>query len=385
MEFSILDNNWSKFEKKMNTITKRYARMGHTFSYEILGHDTEVVKLGNRVFHMPVTIVEVTDPVSDGRYEFAASIDHLADGNVIRGMGKFEIPTRFQSAEPVCDHCGTSRGRKSTYLVYDNQEDKFLQLGKSCLNEVVGNISAEGIAAYESMVECCDDCGSFSENCFKSYVDTKVYMMCAVEAVDHFGFVSTACGVNSTKITANDYYNALFGIGLRVKETLQEMKEYDINPEKKSEIADKVIEWCRTLDSENEYLNNLHVVLMEDYFDYKYMGLVASAYTAYLRQGEYEKKIKAEQEKADESEWVGEEGERIEVEVDSWRHVTSSVGFYGTSFLYQFITADGQAVNWWTSKYIDEDKEIKTLRGTVKKLDTYKGRKITVVTRCRLA
>lgn len=88
-----------------------------------------------------------------------------------------------------------------------------------------------------------------------------------------------------------------------------------------------------------------------------------------------------------ESNWIGEVGDKItDLKVQLIRKYTMD-GKYGLTTLYGFQDENGNIINWWSSTFqeIEINDWTTIVRGTIKKLDEYKGVKQTVVTRCKLA
>lgn len=86
-----------------------------------------------------------------------------------------------------------------------------------------------------------------------------------------------------------------------------------------------------------------------------------------------------------ESNWVGNEGEKIEqeVEIDS---VRTTNGYYGMSYMYKLLTAEGNQLVWFASRdaLAGYPNKVK-LKFTVKKHSEYNGTKQTVITRAKVA
>lgn len=85
------------------------------------------------------------------------------------------------------------------------------------------------------------------------------------------------------------------------------------------------------------------------------------------------------------SEWFGEEKEKfsdVPVVLKSVRGVSTR---YGVTNLVKFETELGAELNWWTTCAVDYEDETKLLlSGTVKEHTTYKDKKLTTVTRCKI-
>lgn len=84
-----------------------------------------------------------------------------------------------------------------------------------------------------------------------------------------------------------------------------------------------------------------------------------------------------------ESDWVGQVGEKIEIEVsvDSVRSVN---GYYGMTYLYKLIDSSGNDLTWFASRNALEGLTNIKIKATVKKHDQYNGRKQTVLTRVKV-
>lgn len=119
------------------------------------------------------------------------------------------------------------------------------------------------------------------------------------------------------------------------------------------------------------------------------------------RQAEYEEKKRVEEEerKAREeeikaqkaiSQYVGEVGEKIEVQVTyvGSPHWTAHIGWMTqTMYAHNFKDDDGNVMVWKTGTYpeaLSEDGKRILLKGTVKEHSEYKDEKQTVLTRCKV-
>ena len=86
------------------------------------------------------------------------------------------------------------------------------------------------------------------------------------------------------------------------------------------------------------------------------------------------------------SEWVGEIGDRIKKLPVTLIGVYGFNGKYGYSQVVKFMTEEGNLLTWFTAVNITVEKGEKCfLSGTIKKHDTYKDQKTTIVTRCKIS
>ena len=85
------------------------------------------------------------------------------------------------------------------------------------------------------------------------------------------------------------------------------------------------------------------------------------------------------------SEWLGDVGDKLKGIPATCTKATEVMGYYGESTIYNFVTDEGDHITWTTSSNQDiEEGEVYSISGTIKKLDTYKNVKKTVLTRCRI-
>jgi len=84
------------------------------------------------------------DAPSLGGWSIAASVQHLKNAetgdwaNLISGTPGFEAPVEFRDAPPDCQHCGTKRWRKGSFLVV-HEDGTVRQVGSSCIRDFLGH------------------------------------------------------------------------------------------------------------------------------------------------------------------------------------------------------------------------------------------------------
>ena len=99
---------------------------------------------------------------------------------------------------------------------------------------------------------------------------------------------------------------------------------------------------------------------------------------------------RAEAERKAKSQYIGAEGDKIDISVTlerrAWFEIPSFRGFgTETKYIYTFRDDQENAIVWKTSKgLIYETGEKLNLKGTIKELSEYDGEKQTVLTRCKI-
>ena len=84
------------------------------------------------------------------------------------------------------------------------------------------------------------------------------------------------------------------------------------------------------------------------------------------------------------SEYQGSVGERIDRTLTVAKAIVNDTGYYGPSTFYLFLDEAGNEYCWTTAAKQLEVGEIYEVRGTIKQLSMYKGKKQTILTRCKV-
>ena len=405
--YLIREENFDRFEKKITAIQKKCAAAHCSFHYEIKGEQFVTAKDSkNNEFTFKYIEVEVEGEAKYAGWRFVATLDHHAEGNVIRAYDtELIIPEKYKTCGPTCEHCNKIRSRKDTYLVYNDDSQEFKQVGKSCLKEFTNGLSAENVAFFCSIYEAMEGFGSYSGPSFNRYIEVESILNYAFECYKHWGYQKSSnsyaeengylpAGYRPTSSRVTDYYY-INRFPSKVRDELTaEMDEVGFDPHSEYAISstEKALEWITNIaDSElkgNEYLRNLHVICCDTYTDYRSLGILVSLTTAYERHlgkiAAYEKQENAHKAEVLASAFVGEVGDRLEVAATSFSCISAWDSMYGTTFLYKFTDADNHTFIWYASKAVDDEDLVATVKGTVKDHSEFNGIKQTVLTRCKV-
>ena len=402
MKYAIPEENIEALEKKLVRISNKCKKYGCEFKYERLGEHFEerlvetVDDFGSACGHCKVVIkcidVEVEGEAKVNGWKFVASLDYTDAGNIIRGIGNIEIPERYYSCKPWCEHCKTARDRKKSYIVYNGEE--FKQVGKACLKDFTGGLSAEAVAAFESAMKEIETASEFRGSGWdKSYYEVKKYMVCAAEAIRLYGYVKRDGESYCTADRAQDLYCFVSNLRIWDKAARKEAEEavergFDVNNKDSLELVKNVSEWILSNDRDDNYFHNLKVACGMQYTDGKTFGLLVSAFSAYNRELEIEaeKRLREvkEAEAREKSAWMGEVGKRVSFKVADFRVISSWRTIYGMTFVYKFVSEDGLEATWKTGNLIDGKIIGGMVKGTIKELKEYREVKQTELTRCKI-
>lgn len=386
MKYLIHESNIERLEKKLTTISNKCEKYGCAFTYEVIGEQFKENEEGivSRYIEIETEgIAKVNDWV------FVATIDFHENGNIVRKCGNIEVevPERYYTSEPVCEHCNTKRRRKDAYIVMNTVTGEFKQVGRSCLKDFTCGLSAElvaqYIAAFDTMIE-----GEVVAAGWHAveYLDTKEYLQYVVECINHFGFYGTQ-SERPTKSRAYEYLMANAGkiyLAKHLQQLLREMEEanFKYDTVEVKEVVEKALAWITEQSEDNNYIHNVKVLASQQYIIYKDMGFIASLISTYNKAMQIETK-KREQEKANsDSTFIGNVGDRITVEVKSIECVASWDTQFGITFVYKMVDENGNVYTWKTGKSIANKKS--TIIGTVKEHKEFRGTKQTELTRCKV-
>lgn len=302
--------------------------------------------------------VEVEGSYKVPGWEFAASIEHTEKGNIIRSISDKVIPSKFHNCGPFCEHCGKIRTRKDTYIVI-SENGEFKQVGKQCVKDYTG-MDAEVMASLASVYNFIKENESLPEGFIgsgPSYIEGKDFKMRAYAEVKANGY------------DRDNTIDRIFKNNTGVDESLE------------GEIA-KIDEWVKSLNVENnDYLRNASVAWNLEYLEDRDLRLVASLIGCYLK--DVEKKVQTST-----SQYAGQIGDRVTIKVKSCRVLFTNsirIGYdsYSCSYVYQIVGEDGNTYKWSTGNAGVEVGN--TITASIKALNEYKGNKVTVITRGKVA
>lgn len=385
MKYLIHESNIERLEKKLTTIGNKCKKYGCTFTYEVIGE--QFVKDSEGVINRYVEI-ETAGLAKVNDWVFVATVDFHDNGNVIRKCGNIEVevPERYYTSEPVCEHCNTKRRRKDAYIVMNTKTGEFKQVGRSCLKDFTCGLSAELVAQYISAFNSMIEGESVATGWHTDrYYDTKEYLQYVVECINHFGFYGTQAK-RSTKVRAYEYLMAKSNrvYGSRLKQLLDEMEEVEFKQDTAEavKVVENALEWIADQKEENSYIHNVKVLASQEYITYKDFGFVASLIPTYTKAMKIEEKKKEQQEVDSKSCYVGNVGDRITVEVQTIECIASWDTQYGATFIYKMVDEQSNVYTWKTGKGIPNQEA--TIVGTIKEHKEFRGVKQTELTRCKI-
>lgn len=408
--YYIHEGNLERLQNKLKAIENKCKKYNASFTFNIIEAEAEYREVEDEETagrHLVRFIpVEAEGTISHGDWSFVATLEHSAEGNVIRQFNtELTVPERYRDAECICEHCNTRRNRRDTYIIFNHESGEFKQVGKSCLMEYTRGLSAEDVARYISWFDFLIKGDGAGGTRGTTYYNTLEVVQYAIECVRHWGYHKSLSwddeeyysrDYRSTKERVIDYMRVNRGWMCRhdykaIEKHREEMLEVGFNhdTEQNKEQAAEMIAWASKFDTETfGYMHNLKVISRKEYIEHRDLGILISivaSYYRHLNNIEETKKKEAEHQKvADASNYVGQEKERITRNLQSCEHIYTSESIYGSSYLYKMVDTEGNVLTWWSSSWIDLDGyKVTSVTGTVKAHEEYRGIKQTVLTRCK--
>lgn len=341
----------------------------------------------NKVVHeelIEVFNLEITgDTIRNGSYSVVAKLEHLDGGNIVSVIGNAEVRESWRHIGCHCDHCGTNRDRKLTFIVRDKSGSE-KQVGKTCLKDYCG-IDPNGIGIANELHDVFLD---YDINEIREYDPdrpvgsrARAYgamevLALAVRVCKKQGYIKSEYpGSNKqTMLGAYDMYHML---------------RNPIKPDERAEAEAMAAGITAMTDEETAFtvFGNVKLLLEAGYCKSSHFGFFAYAPMAWQ---DYQQKLDAKRKREEEMEaarkassYVGEIGQRITVDVMEAKYITSWETQWGMTHLYRFVDTDGNVFVWFASNMIDE-AEVKSIKGTVKDHSERDGVKQTVLTRCKI-
>jgi hypothetical protein len=318
-------------------------------------------------------------------WTFAAVIQNLEGMSILRNVPgvEREIPAKYRTRGPICDHCQTKRNRNDTYLLVD-EGGKWMQVGSGCLVDFLGHVDPHAVASYaELLASAAGLCGSAEgdeEGGFggrgKRLYSLIEYLACVAAEIREGGWMPKSRAENPAASTAEMAAERL-DPSPNAKARDRSVTDAD------RALAEDASEWGLALDKSgermNDYLWNLHAVAKAGVTEPRTLGIAASMVAAYTKAEERKRELAARKP----SEYVGEVGERRHFALTLSYHRSFETPF-GYKSLYGFRDEQDNVFIWFTMGGDDQltQGHVYTVLGTIKEHEDYKGTKQTVLSRC---
>ncbi len=393
-EYRIPEHNLADFIAKLDKLNSMATKLGcPPVSYAELR--TQDIKELNEITGEPTgritryhfVTVNGEAPKLNG-WLFIATLEHLPDGNVIKAVpGGADLPEQFRTSQPICEHCHKDWLHRKDTFVLRNEQGTLKQVGRQCLADFLGHQSPEQIANYASRLFELKGELDEDERLFGSYPASFHYYD-LLEYLAKTSAVIEARGWVSGTMVRNGQANVSTATLVEDQLTNRRLEERDkIHTQPNHiEVAQRAITWIRNeVSPKSDYEHNLVLLTKNDTFPIDNAGIVASLISMYQR--EFEKREAIKNSPLADSQYVGKEGDKVQVKVKVLRVIfmENGYGYRPTSTaIIKMQDEQGNLYTWFTQVGDMKQGEEYTLKGTVERHQEYKGIKETVLTRCKV-
>lgn len=364
-------------EKRIEKANRKLERAGvkERFTYtteEYIEEDAEGHKFSMIKLHISHPKLQISG------WEFVAAVDKTPDGDIITRV----LPNQeLGSGRPdtlVCEHCGRSRHRKTTYMLR-NSAGEYKQVGSACLGSFLG-VEPKGLWALSYDMDAESDLHGFSPTYggADTVLDLQEVIATGLAASsDGDAFVSNSSAREYGGLSTSDRVRKAF-FGFTKEDKIEVLPEHYV-------AAEKMIKET-SIEGDSEYATNMKTILSSKNLSIKHIGMAVSVISAANRE-----KWRKEREAAKANEVksvgylanVGEKISNLELKI---KRIDYYEGNYGTQTRFIMTAPDGKEVLWTASGYRsgEQGETIKIKTATVKGHRQFNDNDQTVLTRARI-
>ena len=259
---------------------------------------------------LPVTVhgfdVTITgEPPRYAGWRFVAAVDAVEGGTILRYPpgATAEVPNdQIRAGE--CDHCHTTRTRRSTVLVAHDDTGRLLQVGRSCLKDFLGHNTLPVFLTTDDVSASLG--GSLGGT--PAAWDVNSVLAYAAAAVEAFGWTPAAASDHG-KVPTRDLVRLALKGGRGADQLRDQLAPHlsDAQARAPQLRADLLADLTGT----SGYDANLVAVLRGDAVEAKHLGLAVSALPAHQRLTADRAREVSRQEAAHSVDHVGVVGEKV--------------------------------------------------------------------------
>jgi hypothetical protein len=316
-------------------------------------------------------------------YNFLCRIEHTRAGNLVSVCSAAQSlsldTTPLRTVEPKCDHCGTSRARRDTFIL--ERDGELRQIGRNCLADFIRSTNvAEALRLWSLMADFSvsvsdDDDGEGPHGGSRFDWTVSEFLSASVASVRVNGFHKSG-----TDRATRNHVAFILSTPPRDARMYEEWKA--AQPTEDDAVRAVAIRaWLMSNTETSDYMHNMRVAATLPCVG-RSGGLLASAPVSYMKAVEkvlFSKKREEEPRGAH----VGEVGKRAELGSLTVMRIRYSESDFGTKTILALRDAQGNDITWFASGARDYSPGdvLPEARATVKKHEEYKGRPQTVILR----
>jgi hypothetical protein len=392
IKFTCFKARMPELFRRIELLNRRAVRLNVAPVVVTVLGDAEPVKLKNDAG----TVVAIRERVNVGvvgeapklaGWKLAATLEHTADGNIIRSVPGLALDlSTWRSVPCRCQHCNTCRRRNDTHLVI-HDDGTIRQVGSSCIADFLGHADPKSLVAlaelWFSVRECFDGAEEWNEGGNeKPMIWVESMLALAACSIRERGFISRAKSESVFPPVMSTRDEVMFTIFPPRGMSSNDREKQLLHPtEADTAFAAKALEFVRGFeqrDSISDFEHNLLVCAKREAVEGRDMGIACFIVEAYRRS--------TEKSASKASVHFGEPAKRYHGRKVLFLGCTTSFQTnYGTAFVYLLDDVETGARLKWISSVELEFHAGSTLTGafTVKEHGSWNGQNQTSVSRCK--
>jgi hypothetical protein len=320
---------------------------------ECLGTNITTDAQTGRAFRSATYQIDWVASVRCGEWSFAGRLHIEEAGAVVTealGYSGPEIPLECREGHEEgirCDHCGFKRKRKDGWIVYNDSEDTFEIVGRSCLVDYLGVGPASQIKCMYRFIKRMKkllNVKLIEEPSTWAGWDTLLYLTYSAAAIRDKGEFRRSRDANSTYV---DAFNRMQWDAQTAQTDASAPRRWRPRTEDRK-AAMEALSWGANLDPKGvEYLANIKTICCSAHLTHDRRTLAIAASIPYAHRRALAKAEHALEE-ASRGTHVGRAGETIIRDVVFTRF-SQFEGRYGPSRVLKFKTLDDHSILTWFS------------------------------------
>jgi hypothetical protein len=382
----LTDSEYAATAAKVARLNERAAKRGWTGRITIYREVVEKREWNDAIGLETVRYLnEVTISGAPPRYDgwtFLARLDWDPEAGLIVSTAPGAGPVdRSELAEGACDHCGRDIATRRHVFLVRHDDGRQLQVGSTCLKDFLGWDANPVWISAPSEKDLAEE-GSGRGGAEERW-GTETVLAASWACIKTFGWVS-AGGYGDGVPTKHVVLDVLDPRTPRQRELAARIRPHIPDSAGQARLIRKYIA-SEQFTGDREYVTNLRAVARAQSCPAKNFGLLVSAPQAWARSVERDLRRQADNANRNNT-WAGQVKDRIEITA-TVKAIRYQHGDYGTTTVYTLSGEDGRNYTWYSSAGSLGDKvtgQPVKLKGTIKKLEEYRGAKTTSLARCKV-
>ena len=411
-------------EHKIHVLQRRARKLDLTIpEYTVIRHLArkrdfhgstydEVTDIDNIPEYTHYVEVEVTAPIVNlPNWEVLGVVEEVPGGKLVHikpqhegELNEADIAYLRRGKHIWCDHCNTDRRRKRSFIIANQHTDEVILVGSTCIDDFIGRDTLAYLQASDEAMLLDTYLNSDGEIRPPSCWHIDHVLLVTMLVIRHIGWHSRREALESGTYSTSDLVLILLTDGRKgITKRYSEFAKAELGENDKAYVKD-ALAWIQTLPpTDSTYINNLRVACNSTAVVQQTLGLACSLIPAYRRHVEQQLRQQRQAQMASQSTWIGNIGDQINTRltpaakrkgaarIDPFTaeitYIREFEGMYGLTTMVKMVDSNGNNIVWFKSGGLHDDfiQGAQVLvKGTIKKLDEYRGIKQTVLTRAVL-